>query len=135
MRIRTTRRERAGLAPSEHTEAVRFMRMVQLHEPRYPALRWLHAIPNGGWRHATVAAKLKGEGVRPGVHDYCWPFRASGCSGLYLELKAGAGRASKEQRAFGDFVVSQGFRAVYVTGWQAAWRAVCDYAGIPYNVA
>lgn len=149
MRIRTTRRERNGLAPLEHTEAVRFMRVVKLHEARYPALAWLHAVPNGGWRNKAVAGKLKAEGVRPGVHDYSWPVRMPapdyitipGCmetvghySGLYLELKAGAGRASKEQRAFGDFVVSQGFRAVYVTGWEAAWRAVCDYAGIPYNV-
>ena len=53
MFTRRTRRERMGLNPSEHTEAVRFMRVVRLHEPRYPALCWLFAIPNGGWRNAS----------------------------------------------------------------------------------
>ena len=43
MRTRTTRREKLGLNPSEHTEAVRFMRVVRLHEKQYPALRWLFA--------------------------------------------------------------------------------------------
>ena len=45
MFTRRTRRERMGLNPSEHTEAVRFMRVVRLHEPKHPALRWLYAIP------------------------------------------------------------------------------------------
>lgn len=131
---RVTRRERAGLAPSEHTEAVRFMRMVRMHEARLPALEWLHAIPNGGWRNKVVAAQLKGEGVRPGVHDYCWPFRQGSYSGLYLELKAGKGRPTKEQRAFGVFVEEQGFKVVFATGWEAAWQAVCEYAGLRYAV-
>lgn len=140
-RLRTTR-EIAGLNPSEHTEAKDFMRMVRMHEARYPALKWLHHVANGGWRKKAVAAKLKAEGVRAGVHDYCWPFRAPRpegetppfYSGLYIELKSLTGDASKDQRAFGEFAEAQGFKVVYARGWAAAWKAVCDYAGIPFNV-
>lgn len=124
-----------GLNPSEHTEAVRFMRVVRMHEARYPALEWLYATPNGGWRNATVAKKLKAEGVRAGVHDYFWPFRTADYPGLYLELKSLNGSPSSEQRAFGDFAESQGYKVVFAKGWEAAWRAVCEYAGIPFNVA
>lgn len=150
IRTRVTRREQRGLPPSEHTEAVRFMRCVRAHEAAYPSLRWLHAIPNGGWRNKTVAAKLKGEGVRPGVHDYFWPVKmpvtpAPGevlepgssvevYSGLYIELKSGGGRPTTEQREFAAFVRSQGFKAVFARGWEEAWRAVCDYSGIRFNV-
>mgnify|MGYP002718113354 FL=1 len=132
--IRISNRERRGLDPSEHVEAKRFMAMVKLHEPRLPALRWLHAQPNGGWRNKTVAAKLKAEGVRAGVHDYCWPFKSGEHSGLYIELKSRTGRPSPEQREFGAFVESQGFKVVYARGWEEAWRAVCEYAGLPYRV-
>ena len=135
MFTRRTRRERMGLNPSEHTEAVRFMRVVRLHEPRYPALCWLFAVPNGGFRNLTVAQKMKGEGVRPGVHDYCWPFRSGEYPGLFVELKSRGGTPSKEQIAFAEFVRSQGYKAVFVNGWEEAWAAVCEYAGIPYSVA
>ena len=134
MRTRTTRREKLGLNPSEHTEAVRFMRVVRLHEPRYPALCWLFAIPNGGWRNLTVAQKLKGEGVRRGVHDYCWPYKAGTYPGLFVELKSRGGQPTKEQRDFAEFVQQQGYMAVFVKGWEDAWKAVCEYAGIPYSV-
>ena len=135
MFTRRTRRERMGLNPSEHTEAVRFMRVVRLHEPRYPALCWLFAIPNGGWRNLTVAQKLKAEGVRPGVHDYLWPYKAGTYSGLSLELKSGKNTATKEQRDFAEFMEAQGHMVVFANGWEAAWKAVCEYAGIPYRVA
>ena len=134
MFTRRTRRERMGLNPSEHTEAVRFMRVVRLHEPRYPALCWLFAIPNGGWRNLTVAQKLKGEGVRRGVHDYCWPYKAGTYPGLFVELKSRGGQPTKEQRDFAEFVQHQGYMAVFVKGWEDAWKAVCEYAGIPYSV-
>lgn len=134
-RIRRTLREARGLDPSEHTEAVRFMCAVRAHEHRYPALRWLHHIPNGGWRKASVAAKLKGEGVRAGVADYFLPLPAAGHHGLYIELKTqSAGTASREQKNFAEFVTEQGYAHAFARGWEEAWRVVCDYVGIPYRV-
>lgn len=111
------------------------MRCVRLHEPRYPHLQWLFAIPNGGWRKKAVAQKLKAEGVRRGVLDYGWPYRTADYPGLFIELKTMTnGRPSKEQRAFAAFAEANGYKVVFARGWEEAWRAVCEYAGIPYSV-
>lgn len=134
MRLRVTPREKRGLPPSEHTEAVRLMRVVRLHEPQHPELRLLYHIPNGGLRQRTVARKLRAEGVKPGVSDYCLPVARAGCHGLYIELKAIDGVRSPEQRAFVDAVRAQGYRAEFCAGWVEAWRVICDYLGIRSQV-
>lgn len=124
-----------AMAPHEHIEAAGFMRVVVLHQGRYPALRWLHAIPNGGWRNPAVAGKLKAEGLRPGVLDYSWPYRTERYPGLYIELKRTyGGHVEDEQRDFAAFVIEQGYRAEFCKGWIDAWRVVCDYAGIPFKL-
>lgn len=70
-----------------------------------PELRWLHAIPNGGYRDKVTAGKLKAEGVKRGIPDVFLPLplnfpppivqimgeplppkRIQFC-GLYIELK------------------------------------------------
>lgn len=55
---------------------------------------WFHP-PNGGHRHAAVAAKLKWAGVKPGVPDVVvvWKGRA-----IFIELKAKGGSLSDAQK-------------------------------------
>lgn len=52
-----------------------------------PALKLLHAIPNGGQRNKAVAAKLKAEGVKPGIPDVNLPVARGQYIGLYIEMK------------------------------------------------
>lgn len=52
-----------------------------------PELRWLHAIPNGGYRDKITAGKLKAEGVKRGIPDIFLPLPIIGYAGLYVELK------------------------------------------------
>lgn len=134
MRIRTTRRERAGLAPSEHTEAVRFFRVVHLHEARHPELLNLTHVPMGGKRHPTVAMKLKNEGMRAGYPDYLLDVPRAGYHGWRCELKAGKGTAGAHQKAWHERLREQGYRVDVCHGWEAAWRALCDYLGIPCSI-
>jgi hypothetical protein len=117
------------LAPrrTEHAEAVALMRCVRLHEARWPELRLLYAIPNGGDRHPIVAAKMKAEGVRAGVPDYCLPVPRGGYHGLYVELKTPTGYPSREQRAWIAALREQGYRAEVCRGWAAAWDVIRDY--------
>jgi hypothetical protein len=113
---------------TEHIDAVLLMRAVIGAEGTWPELRWFHAIPNGGLRSKAVAVKMKAEGVRKGVSDYCLPVQRGGFAGLYIELKrVSAGRTSQEQRDFIAFVREQGYRAEVCKGWQQAWDAVRDY--------
>lgn len=52
---------------NEHNLQVACVKWFRLQYPEYSDL--LFAIPNGGQRHKVVAAKLKAEGVVPGVPD------------------------------------------------------------------
>ena len=73
---------------SEHEHQKAVIEWAEVKSGQYPELRLLYAIPNGGHRHKAVAAKLKAEGVKPGVPDLCLPVRRGEYSGLYIEMKA-----------------------------------------------
>lgn len=103
------------------------MRAVRLHEARWPELRLFHAIPNGGHRSRRTAGAMKAEGVRRGVPDYCLPVARGGFHGLYIELKNATGRASPEQRQWIADLTEQGYRAVVVRQWEAAWDELRSY--------
>lgn len=124
-------------APTEHAEAVELMRLVRLHEPRYPILRFMFAVPNGGHRNKAAAGKLKAEGVRPGVPDYLFPIRSIDsrtCStyvGLAIELKkTRGGSTSAEQHEWLAMLEDQGWRAAVCKGHRHAWRVICEYLSI-----
>lgn len=44
---------------SEDTEQIRVCNWAVWNENRYPELKWLHHIPNGGSRNKAEAVKLK----------------------------------------------------------------------------
>lgn len=100
---------------------------------RYPELKWLYAIPNGGERPKPVAAAMKAEGAKDGVSDMHLPVKRGEWSGLYIELKRPAkdgkraGQASVEQREFQEFVRSQGYGASICYGWEAARDMLIKY--------
>lgn len=119
-----------AVARTEHGEAVALMRVVRLHEARFPALKMLFAVPNGGDRHKIVAAKMKAEGVKPGVPDYLLPVSRPGYLGLAIELKSLTGYASKEQKQWIADLRSAGWRAEVCRGWDDAWRVVREYLDI-----
>ena len=109
---------------SEHSHQVSLMRWAKLHERKWPELKWLHAIPNGGQRNVRVAVKLKSEGVKRGIPDVCLPVAKKGYHGLYIELKAVGGRATKEQSEFIAFALDQNYHAGVYHGWEAAKESI-----------
>lgn len=115
---------------TEHVEAVQLMRIVKLHESRYPALKMLAAVPNGGDRHRVVAAKMKAEGVRAGYPDYLLDYPSQGYHGLRIELKSMTGYASREQKDWIERLRANGYRAEVCRGAEAAWACLRDYLGI-----
>jgi hypothetical protein len=115
---------------SEHAEQVALIQWAAWLEPRYPALRLLHAIPNGGKRDAVTASRMKAEGVRAGVPDLCLPVARKGYHGLYLELKVGRNTISDLQEQWIDALREQGYFVDVAWGWQAAAQVIADYLGI-----
>lgn len=126
-KARKSPRQRKPRQDREHAEAVALMQRVRLHEARWPALRWLHANPNGGARDKVAGAKIKAEGGRRGVPDYYWPQRSGAYAGLALELKAKGGRVDPAQREWLDHLEAQGWRCVVAYGADEAWAAIREY--------
>ncbi|GAB2619995.1 VRR-NUC domain-containing protein [Novilysobacter erysipheiresistens] len=114
-------------ARTEHAEAVALMKVVKLHEAKHPPLRLLFAVPNGGDRHKIVAAKMKAEGVKPGVPDYLLPVSSPGYLGLAVELKSRTGYASKEQKQWIADLRAAGWKAEVCRGWEQAWGVIRQY--------
>ena len=95
---------------------------------RYPELRWLMAIPNGGFRFKAEAGRLKASGVKRGVPDTMLPVVRLPYYGLWLEFKKpGVGRLSVEQRGWIDYLNSAGYLAVVVDDWELAARRIISY--------
>lgn len=117
-------------ASSEHAEQVALFEWAALHAGRYPELGLLFAIPNGGKRDPVTAARLRDEGVRPGVPDVCLPVPSAGWHGLFIELKWGRNTTTDKQNEWLERLTEQGYLAVVCYGWQEAVDVIMDYLGM-----
>jgi hypothetical protein len=99
---------------------------------QYPALKWLHAIPNGGSRHIAEAGKMVAAGLRSGVWDIFLPCPKSKYisheetkqyAGLYIEMKEEKRRKHKngglsdEQLEFGVYAKNMGYCCAVCYTW------------------
>lgn len=115
---------------SEHENQAAFFDLLELNKNKYPFLKWIFAIPNGGHRQIVTAVKLKREGVRRGIFDVfiCLPF--AGKSGMFLEFKSAKGRLTKEQSEFRAFAELNGYATAVCRSWREAAREVEKYLEI-----
>lgn len=102
---------------------------------RFPELRLMFHIANGGHRHAAVAAKMKAQGVKPGVPDILLPVARGGFHGLFLEMKAahhrpkrgGMGGLSELQAHWISELRNQGYRCEVAYGRDEAVAILENY--------
>ncbi len=87
-----------SLNPTEHQIQAAFVEWCFLNRGRFLGLSMGFAVPNGGLRNKRVAEKLKAEGVRAGVLDWCLPVPIGKYCGLFIEFKAANRKLSNEQR-------------------------------------
>lgn len=103
------KRNRGKVAASEHDLQVGCVNIFRVLYPELSHL--LMAIPNGGWRNATTAAKLKAEGVIAGVPDLFLAIPRGEYHGLWIEMKNGkAGRLSDAQKNMIELLRSNGYK-------------------------
>jgi hypothetical protein len=93
----------------EHELQKACVKWFRLQYPHYADL--LFAIPNGGKRNAREAARLKAEGVTPGVPDLFLAVTIySYSSGLWIEMKVGKNGLTENQRRLKNQLLFQGYR-------------------------
>lgn len=88
---------------------------------------YLLAIPNGGRRNPREGARLKAEGVKPGVSDLLLPLRRGGFGSLWLELKAPGEKPNPNQRAWLERMAKAGYRAEWRDDWKKAADLIALY--------
>lgn len=114
-------------AGTEHAHQVAVFVWAALNAPKYPELRMMFAIPNGGERNVIVAANLKAEGVRAHVPDICLPVARGNWHGLFIEMKKAGGRVDPGQAKYHEELKKQGYGACVCIGWEAAIQTIESY--------
>lgn len=123
----------ATMKKGEDTEQIRIFQWAEANMTRYPQLRWLFHIPNGGKRGKREAVRFKAMGVKAGVADICLPF-AHGCyKGLFIEMKYGDNTLSVEQKAFLDDMEEAGHFTCVCHSAKAAMIVIEKYLLLDKN--
>lgn len=96
-------------------------------QQKYPELRLLHHVPNGGKRETITAKNLKREGVKAGVPDICLPVSRKDYHGLYIELKVGKNKISSKQNEWIEALKEEGYCVNVCYGWLEAREIIEGY--------
>ncbi|MBQ8181977.1 MAG: VRR-NUC domain-containing protein [Ruminococcus sp.] len=113
----------------ESVEQISLFRWAMYFESKYPELALLYHVPNGGKRDKVTAARLKTEGVKAGVPDLVLPVGRDGYLGLYIEMKVGKNRTTKEQKKWLKNLTEQGYKTAVCYDWMEASELLEDYLG------
>ena len=117
--------------PTEEIEQAALFEWAEWMKSEYPELALMYHIPNGGSRHKAEAAKLKRQGVRPGVPDICLPVPRGRYHGLYIEMKrVEGGRVSKDQKLWLTALAGQGYKCYVCFGCEDAKKVIVEYLGM-----
>ena len=115
---------------TEHSEQVALFGWAKANEPRHLQLGLMFAIPNGGKRHIGTGRKLKAEGVKSGVPDIFLGVPRNGKHGLFIELKVGKNKPSKNQLWWIHSLRAEGYAVEVCYGFLEAQAAIINYLGI-----
>ena len=101
-------------------------RLATMLDWMMPELVWFH-VPNGGSRKKNEAIKFKKMGVKAGVHDIFILHPIGRSHGLFIEMKVGDGKLSKEQIAFSKRANSLGYPCVVCYSADEAFDVIEQY--------
>lgn len=115
---------REGAEMSEHDEQAAVVEYCDLMSiPCY-------AVPNGGLRRKSEAARLKAEGVKAGVPDLCIPRARGRYHSLYIEMKYGGGKPTAAQAEWIARLRAEGMCAYVCVGAGSAIALIDEYMGL-----
>lgn len=95
---------------------------------KYPCLRLMFHIPNGGKRDYIEASHLKAQGVKAGVPDIFLPAARGGCHGLFIEMKREKGGVlTSFQSYYIEALMREGYKVAVCHGRDEAVRTIEEY--------
>ena len=116
---------------NEQDLQIAFFEWAKWQEGQYPELRLMHHIPNGGKRSKAEAAIFKAMGVKSGVPDIFLPAPKGVYHGLYIELKSGTGKPSKNQEEFINSLRTAGYFVCVCDNLDSVIKTVQRYLNLP----
>ena len=128
---------------SESDEQIALFDLIRRLEGKYPLLKRVYHVPNGGMRHKATAGRLKAEGVRPGVLDINVDVPRWGdivgeidaypvyelIPGLRIEMKFGRNRPTAEQKDWLEYYKLAGYQTAVCYTSIEAWNVIVKYLG------
>lgn len=102
--------------------------MVNWFRIQYPSMRHnLFSVPNGGRRDAVTGAKLKAEGVLPGVSDLILLKSNRFYGALLIETKTKKGVQRESQKEWEAKITADGYKYVVCRSLDDFIKVVTDY--------
>lgn len=95
-----------------------------------PELENMYAIPNGGSRHPAEARNLKRQGVKSGVPDVHLALPRGNYHGLYIEMKVGKNKTSKNQDEWIERLSKAGYCCAVCYGFEQAQKTIINYLAL-----
>ncbi len=114
----------------EAAEQEVLIQWCEWRQVKYPELKLIYHIPNGGSRNKIEAVNLKKQGVKAGVPDLCLPVARKGFHGLYIEMKYGKNRITKYQKEWLEDLKKQGYFVAVCYGAYEAEQVITEYLEI-----
>lgn len=117
-----------GLRMRLNPEQIDHINLVNWFHHNFPDLAEdFHHFANERKCSVMEGRTLKRMGVKKGVADFFLALPHSGKFGLWIELKVGKGKLSKEQISFLERKRLRGYEAVAAWGFEAAKSFILDY--------
>jgi hypothetical protein len=124
----TLNKNSLGKLPTEAQEQTTLFQWAGMMAGKWPELRLLHHVPNGGGRNPIEARHLKEQGVKSGIPDIFLPCARGGWHGLYIEMKRRkGGRVSIEQKKMILALRNQDYCVEVCQGWEEARDIITAY--------
>ncbi len=109
---------------AQHQRAVILWSEQPSIRQKYPELKLLYHIPNGGTRDAVEGRHLKEQGVKSGVPDLHLPVARGPYHSLYIEMKTETGDTSGAQDWWLEELSKQGNFCEVCHGWESAVKVL-----------
>tara|TARA_R110002096_G_scaffold173889_1_gene349460 strand:+ start:389 stop:772 length:384 start_codon:yes stop_codon:yes gene_type:complete len=122
-----------AIKKTEHSEQVALFDWAKANESRHLQLGLMFAIPNQGGKGKSAVIRglrMVNEGLKKGVPDIFLGVPRNGKHGLFIELKVGKNKPSKNQLWWIHSLRTEGYAVEVCYGFEEARDLIIDFLEI-----